>query len=479
MRLLDRLHRHAAAAPEAIVYRDSATSQTWTYRQLLFRSATLAHRLASQCTAESVVLICCPNSMEFAVAFLGTLAAGCAAFPVSIENPPAELHDVARRANAACIIAPDDVLSALPETPGIPLAELKDESRETFPSLAPAGISARLLLVSSGSTGKPKIACRSGDAVDAVAEQIAIAIGLLDCDRILGLVPMCHAYGIEHELLAPIWVGAAVHLCQGLDLSLIRRELENSNITMLPGVPSIFEMLGQLGEQARQGATLRAAYSAGGPLPSSVSQTFTSRFGVRVGQLYGASEFGSITFGDPADPNYPASSVGRPMPGVTIRIVPGTDPNVCQPTGDEGQVWVAARSMFNGYLGESDPSLIDGFFPTGDLGRLDSQGHLTITGRIKLMIDIGGQKVNPLEVEDVLLQHPGVADCVVIAVRQSPTVLRLKAVVTSKAGPLDIEELRRFAQQHLAGYKVPRVFEVCRSLPRNATGKIQRHLVQA
>jgi long-chain acyl-CoA synthetase len=479
MRLLDQLHHHAQATPGAIAYRDAATGQTWTYRQLSFRSATLARRLSNEYAPESVVLICCPNSIDFAVAFLGTLAAGCAAFPVSMENPVAELQDLARRAIAACVIAPDDILSALPDIPGMRLAELADESREIFPPLAPAGARARLLLVSSGSTGKPKIACRSADAVDAVAEQIAVAIGLLESDRILGLVPMCHAYGIEHELLAPIWVGAAVHLCQGLDLSLIRRELENSNITMLPGVPSIFEMLGQLGEQARQGATLRAAYSAGGPLPLSVSQTFTTRFGIRVGQLYGASEFGSITFGDPADPHHQPSSVGRPMPGVNIRIVSGSDPAICEPPGAEGQVWVAARSMFNGYLGESDPPLTDGYFPTGDLGRLDSQGNLTITGRLKLMVDIGGQKVNPLEVEDVLLQHPGVADCVVIAVRQSETILRLKAVVTSKVGALDIEELRRFAQQRLAGYKVPRVFEVCTSLPRSATGKIQRHLVQA
>jgi long-chain acyl-CoA synthetase len=479
MRLLERLLSHATQAPEKIAYRDACSGETLTFHQLFRRSATLARRLTDQLAPESVVLICCPNSLEFAVAFLGTLAAGCAAFLISTESPAAELRDVAERGNVACLIGLDEVLAAVPEKIGIQLNDLTCESEEEFPATAQAARNARLLLLSSGSTGKPKIACRSGDALDAVAEQIAIAIGLTESDGILALVPMCHAYGIEHELLAPIWAGATVHLCRGLDLSLVQRELAGSEITLLPGVPSMFEMLGQLGEKAPALATLRTAYSAGGPLPLSVSQTFAARYGVPVGQLYGASEFGSITYGDPHNPRFQPGSVGQPMPGVRIRIVSGNDPSICENPGIEGQVWVTARSMFNGYLAESDSSIIDSFFPTGDLGRIDSSGNLTITGRIKLMVDIGGQKVNPLEVEDVLLQHPMVADCVVVTVRQSETVLRLKAVLTPKGAALDVEDLRRFAQQRLAGYKVPRVFEICQSLPRNATGKIQRHLVQA
>jgi acyl-CoA synthetase (AMP-forming)/AMP-acid ligase II len=173
------------------------------------------------------------------------------------------------------------------------------------------------------------------------------------------------------------------------------------------------------------------------------------------------------------------------MKSVSIRILTPDTRDVSQllPTGEQGHVAVSAASMLRGYLGdEQSPATIDGYFPTGDLGRLDQHGNLTITGRIKLLIDVGGLKVNPLEVEQVLAEHPGVATCVVVPVRVSETVSRLKAIVTSRPGapePLEPATLRAFARSRLAGYKVPRVFEVRDRLPTSATGKILRHLVEA
>jgi long-chain acyl-CoA synthetase len=273
-----------------------------------------------------------------------------------------------------------------------------------------------------------------------------------------------------------------VHLCRGLDLPLVTRELRESAITVLPGVPAMFEMLAQLGSGGHaELSSLRAAYSAGGPLPRSVFDAFERSFGVRVSQLYGATEVGSVTYADPRDEHFDSASVGRAMAGVDVRITAGNDLSVALPTGQDGQVWIKAQSMFSGYLGEGAGPVVDGFFPTGDIGRIDVFGNLAVTGRIKLLIDVGGLKVNPIEVEDVLMQHPGVGDCVVVALRQSETVLRLKAVVTARreGEKVDLDDLRRFARERLAGYKVPRLFEVRKSLPRTATGKLLRHLVQA
>ncbi len=136
--------------------------------------------------------------------------------------------------------------------------------------------------------------------------------------------------------------------------------------------------------------------------------------------------------------------------------------------------------MFSGYLNNT-AELIDGYFPTGDIGYVDDAGRLFITGRLKLLIDVGGLKVNPLEVESVLMRHAAVEDCIVVPLRQSETVLRLKAIVTLRAGSTDlpIDELRELARQHLSAYKIPRVFEVRDSLPRSAAGKVLRHLVEA
>jgi acyl-CoA synthetase (AMP-forming)/AMP-acid ligase II len=175
------------------------------------------------------------------------------------------------------------------------------------------------------------------------------------------------------------------------------------------------------------------------------------------------------------------------MRGVDVRVLAADEPRAERPlpTGAEGQVAVRAESMMSGYLRDdagAEPTNVGGYFLTGDLGRLDPAGRLTLTGRIKLLIDVGGLKVNPLEVEDVLAQHPDVAACVVLPVRVSDTVCRLKAIVQPRdpAGPgPTAESLRRFARERLTPYKVPRLFEVRATLPRSPTGKILRHLVAA
>jgi long-chain acyl-CoA synthetase len=208
-------------------------------------------------------------------------------------------------------------------------------------------------------------------------------------------------------------------------------------------------------------------YSAGGPLPGPVRDRFSSRFGVRVGQLYGMTEIGSVTFNDPNGASFDPSSVGSAMNDVSIRIA------------SDGEVIVRAPSMLSEYIGEPLP-LIDGHFRTGDLGQLDVHGRLTITGRARLLIDTGGLKINPLEVEGVIVQHPGVAECVVVPVRQSQTVERICVVVVARdeQAPPTVESIRSFARERLAAYKVPRLVLFRDRLPKTATGKIQRHLVE-
>jgi acyl-CoA synthetase (AMP-forming)/AMP-acid ligase II len=428
-----------------------------------------------------VVLIRCPNGLDFPVAFLATLAAGCAAFPLSIESPPMEIGAIAEQARAATIITTDtvDLGDRSPRLVLNPHAIAASDM--PLQMVDPAGAQTRLMLLSSGSTGKPKIVCRSGDSLDAVCDQMCQSIGIGSDDRVLATVPLCHSYGIEHGLLAPVWAGATVHVCRGLDLPLVKRELLRSRITLLPGVPSMYEMLANLAVLGERFPDLRAAYSAGAPLPTSVAESFFGRFGIRIGQLYGATEIGSVTYADPNRAHFDRASVGQPMSGVTVRITAAGDDHEPLTLGESGHVWISAGSMFTGYLGESQSSVVQGFYPTGDLGRLDDHGNLFITGRVKLLIDVGGLKVNPLEVEEVLMRHEDIGECVVIPVRQSETVLRIKAILVPRdpGRPPRIEAIRQYARDRLATYKVPRVFEVREALPHTATGKILRHLVEA
>jgi acyl-CoA synthetase (AMP-forming)/AMP-acid ligase II len=440
--LLNRLDRPGVAV------REVATARELTFAELRVSANRVAAAIRQQLPAGAVVMLRCSNRCEYHVAFLATLAAGVVVFPTAPDTNPREFAALAEKAGAAAVIDDKLTVRLLGDAPVV------TEGRDG------------LFLQSSGTTGLPKIVHRSAASLDAVAAQMAEAVDMRPGDRVLSCVPLCHSYGLEHGLLAPMFAGATVHLADGFDLDLVRRELRESRVTHFPAVPSVYEMLANVPGDDGGFAYLRVAYSAGGPLPITLYDKLAAR-GLRVSQLYGATEIGSVTFRRAAEPHFEPASVGRAMHGVELRV-----------DGD-GQLLVRAGSMMSGYVGDASPLTDDGFFPTGDLARITAHGNLFITGRLKLLIDVGGLKVNPLEVEQALLEHPRVSACVVVPMRLSETVNRLRAVVTplDPATPPTPDELRAFARERLSTHKVPRVFELRDTLPRSATGKVLRHLL--
>jgi long-chain acyl-CoA synthetase len=462
--LLQRLREHARKGGDRPAYLEvRSQGRELSYAQLLNAAERFSTSLGARMSKGGVIILSLPNCIEYPVAFLGILAAGHSVFPVSPEIAQRELQILAREARAVAIVGTERTRAALESESVVsidatevlnPLAE-----READRSDPRCG---DLLLCSSGTTDRPKIVVRDAASLDAVCANMVKGVSFTAADRVLAIVPLCHSYGLEHGLLAPLWAGSTVHLCAGLDMQVVQSQLSDSGVTIFPSVPSVFDMMCQLGSPHAL-PTLRKAYAAGAPLPLSVFDAFEKKFGVRIGQLYGATEIGSVTFSDPVGAHFDAASVGLPFDDVEIRIV-------------EGEVLVRAPSMFRGYLNEP----ASGYFHTGDLGHLDEYGNLTITGRLKLLIEVGGLKVNVLEVEDLLAQHPSVAEAAVVAVRVSDTVSRLKAVVTPRCSdnPPVPEDIRRFLRERLTAYKVPRLVEVRDSLPRSPAGKILRRQLE-
>ncbi|MEA2709077.1 MAG: long-chain acyl-CoA synthetase [Phycisphaerales bacterium] len=391
----------------------------------------------------------CGNRCEYHVAFFAALSAGVVVFPVPPEINEREFSTLVAKCGAAAVIDETLNIHLLPHD------DAADGPRDG------------LLLQSSGTTGLPKIVHRNSASLDAVAAQMVAAVGIEGGDRVLSCVPLCHSYGLEHGLLAPMFAGTTVHLADGFDIATVRSELAQSGITHFPAVPSVYEMLANVASDGAAFPSLRVAYSAGGPLPITLFEKLRSQIGLAVSQLYGATEVGSVTFSHADETHFAAASVGRAIDGVELRV------------DDDGQLLCRAKSMMSAYLGDESPLTPDGFFPTGDLARIDNHGNLFITGRLKLLIDVGGLKVNPLEVEQTILEHPAVAACVVVPMRLSETVFRLKAVITPSdpERPPTTEALRKFVRDRLTIHKVPRVFELRATLPRSATGKILRHLL--
>jgi acyl-CoA synthetase (AMP-forming)/AMP-acid ligase II len=514
--LLNQLQHLAQNQPDAaaLVEAETGVSQTWA--QLWNGSMEVSAQLARDLRPGSVVILCSPNRSAFVAAFVGILAADCKVFPLTPQSTLPELEQAIAGSKAAAIIADapifeslaseagnllwislekiDGYLSCLSPSPGTP-GEGRGGGESSWTSNVPhpnpppdyrrreqsggkrVGAqedlsAAAMLLNSSGSTGSPKIVHRSARALDAVAQACWKSVGFAADDHVLAAVPLCHSFGVEHGLLAPLCAGSCVHLCRGFDLHLILKQLRE-DISIFPVVPFMVEALASSDGIREQLPALRQVYSAGAPLPASVAQAFADRFGIRVGQVYGATEIGSVTFSDPNSPGYNAAGVGQPMPSVEIRI-----------EAETSEVTIKADSMFDGYIDEQiAESKIDGdgYFHTGDLGALDSHGNLLITGRLKLLIEVGGQKVNPLEVEQVLAAHPAVAECVVLPMPVSATLTRLRAIVTLRTGTAEIssEDLRNFVKARLSAYKVPRVIELRDSLPRSPAGKVLRHLIES
>lgn len=493
--LISQLDRFGRAKPDAVFMRDAAEDTTApqpndrTWGELRGATAKLAQQLKQALPDGAAVMVALPNSPALCVAILGCLAADLSVFPVSPELTDEELLTEADRSQADAIIGVRHARHTLADrvtlsigSRNLPTGGHGEAIDRVFNTHRGTG---SLLLHSSGTVGLPKVVRRSTASLDAVAMNCVEAIGVTESDRVLLPLPLFHSYGLEHGLLMPVIAGASVDLHGMFDAPRMIRSLAEQPITLLPGVPFMFEALVGAADKVcfePDRLRVRHAYSAGGVLPECVANAFRKRYQMPLSQLFGSTEVGSVTFGDPSDSGFNPIAVGRPMNDVDIRIVDPDHPDLDDPfpLGEIGQIAVRASSMFEDYIATDERTTHDGYFLTGDLGRFDDRGNLIITGRLKLVIDIAGRKVNPMEVERVLESHPSVREAIVVSLPLTPTVNRLKAVIVPADDQgFDARAVRAYARQRLSGYKIPRVFETRPDLPRTAVGQVEREALLA
>jgi long-chain acyl-CoA synthetase len=333
---------------------------------------------------------------------------------------------------------------------------------------------------SSGSTGRPKRMVRTHGNC-AAEGRLYVSLGFTSDDTVFSAVPLFHNWGLGSSLFAQAACGAKVVILEDPHPFLLRRNralelIESERATIFPGVPFNFRLLAEAPVEADL-SSLRLCLSAGTGLPRSTFDAFRERFGVPIRQLYGTTETGMIAANMAEDPVATFDSVGRPAAGVEVEIVDeGGEP---VPSGEEGEVTVLSPAMATSYAGADLAELNEAAFPggryrTGDVGMLDAEGVLHLRGRTKLLIEVGGFKVDPIEVEDVLAQHPQVDEAIVVGV---PSEIQgeemVKAAVVSN-GEVEEKELRAFCRGRLANFKVPKVFEFRHEIPRSPLGKVLR-----
>ncbi len=334
---------------------------------------------------------------------------------------------------------------------------------------------------SSGSTGTPKRVVRTQQQLLCEADNYHITANTGPDDRILAVVPMFHAHGFGNCLIAAARSGATLVVLPAFKRKAALTTLAEKEITIFPGVPFMFSILADSPSIAGMPLPkLRLAFSAGAPLGKETFDNFLNKFGVPVRQLYGSTETGSITINLDSTDGERWASIGKPMANVTVNLIDDNG-NPAAP-GEEGEVVVESGAMTAGYanLEETNRETFrDGQFWSGDLGRLDEDGNIYITGRKRLFINAGGNKVDPGQVEEVINSHAAVHECVVVGVKgQYGQEIVKAAVVLNEGAECTKEAIKDWCEGKLAEFKIPRIIEFRAEIPRSPLGKILRKYLQ-
>lgn len=479
--LYRRLRQLALRAPDAPALVFDAASHTRA--DLLRRIENTAARLhAAGVRPGQAVAVAFPNSLDFVVASFASFALHAVLVPLNPRFTAEELRHCLQLTSPSAILHPENMTALFAEVAAA--GTLRWTSTETADGPggdplqgASAPTTTGLYLFSSGSTGKSKRVTRTQAQVLAEFDALAQCIALGESDRILCTIPLFHAHGFANAMMAALLSGAVL-VIQGQEFNAraTMQALQEQRISIYPAVPFMFKMLTETQfSGALDLSALRLTFSAGAPLAPAVGARFFELFSRPVCQLYGSTETGAVSINTEHPLDKP-TSVGRALPGTRL-IVKDAEGNVLGP-GQVGEIWVQASSATTAYDGLPDLTrecFVQGAFFTGDLGQLDAQGDLFISGRKKLLINVAGYKVDPLEVEQALAQHPQVSDVVVIGVAHAGAGERIKAVVVLREpSACGEQELIAFAATRLADYKLPRSIEFRTELPRSPLGKIVR-----
>ena len=481
--LFEPLFANAQRDPEHLAIVDDHGQ--YTYQQLAAMAAGLGMYLSFQ-TSQPRVGLLLPPGAGFVASFYGTLLAGKTAVPINYLLGDKEIAHIIQDSAIDTVVTVPFFLPRLAEQ-RLNVVDLSKLPRNppaikpTFPSPSPDDVA--VLLYTSGTSGMPKgVLLTYGNLqsdIDAAIEHAALQTR----HTFLGIIPLFHSFGLTAMMLAPLQLGATIiYLARFSPVATIKAIREHK-ASLIFGIPSMFAALLRLKDATPADfAHVYALISGGEPLPSTLREAFKQRFGVPLYEGYGLTETSPVVSLNTPQVNRPGS-VGKMVPGAQIRIV--DDAGNARSQGQIGEVWLKGPMIMKGYHnlpGETAAALTaDGYFKTGDLGMVDPDGFVHITGRKKDMIIVSGEKAYPREIEEALMRHPAVADAAVVGKKDPGRGEVVVAFVMPKEGQtVQPDELRDFARNNgLAQWKVPREVFVVPDLPRSPTGKVlKRELVQ-
>lgn len=450
--------------------------------EILVAALHVASEIERRSQSQTVGLLL-PTSGAFPICALAGWILGRTIVPLNYLLKPDELQYVIDDCGCDTIVTVGPMLDYLGVRPRVEhLIMMESIEFKTVPDLRWPARSRpddlACLLYTSGTSGKPKGVMLSHSNLLSNVRQCLEHVGLRDEDVLLGVLPQFHSFGLTVLTILPLVRGLRAIYTARFVPQHVMRLLREHRPTMFVGIPSMYNALLAV-KQAEPAdfASLRFTVSGGEPLPEDVFERFRDRFGVTICEGYGLTETSPVTnWCRPED--WRRRSVGTPVPRVEQIIVDPASGKVL-PQGREGEVLVRGPNRMLGYFNLPDETskaiTPEGWFRTGDMGRFDQDGHLSITGRIKEMLIVGGENVFPREIEEVINRHPSVHASAVIGMTDPMRGEVPVAFVELEEGEtFDERSVLALCRDQLAGYKVPRDIRVLDALPRNPTGKIQR-----
>lgn len=432
------------------------------------------------------VAIVLPNGVAMATSFLSTACAAVAA-PLNPAYRAAEYEFYLTDLNARALITQPDLDSPAVEVarrlniPVIELPSIYERANENIAEIAtdvalPTADDIALILHTSGTTSRPKIVPLTHGNLCASARNISQTLALTSADRCLNIMPLFHIHGLLGVLLSSLHAGASVVCTPGFDAPHLLDWLWETQATWYSAVPTMHQAILARAEAEKPRTALRLIRSSSASLPPSVMQAMEQTFGVPVIEAYGMTEAAHQMASNPLPPlPRKPGSVGMAV-GPEIAIM--DEAGQLLPAAVTGEVVIRGENVTIGYennAAANQTAFTNGWFRTGDQGYLDRDGYLFLTGRLKELINRGGEKISPREVDEVLLTHPAVAQAVAFAVPHTrlgedvaaAVVLRAQASVTER-------DLRDYCSHHLTDFKVPNRIVFLTDIPKGPTGKLQR-----
>ncbi|GHF98123.1 long-chain-fatty-acid--CoA ligase [Streptomyces hydrogenans] len=431
-----------------------------------------------------------PNLLEFPVLYYGALRAGAIVVPMNPLLRAREIAHYLKDSGAVLLLAHDAVtgeavegksaagtdVSIIPVAAGS-LSELLADVNEPAATVVGGDGDTAVILYTSGTTGPPKGAELTHTNLVRNSEIAARSLfDLTARDVVLDCLPLFHAFGQAVAMNTAISAGARFTLLPRFEPALALRAVEQRRVTMFAGVPTMYAaMLGAHAQRpdAFDTSSLRLCVSGGASLPVEVLNNFEKTFECQVLEGFGMSETSPVASFNHPDRPRKAGSIGTPIEGIEMSLADVVD--------GVGELCVRGHNVMKGYWGRPEATaetVKDGWLHTGDLARVDEEGYYYIVDRKKDLVIRGGYNVYPREIEEVLYEHPDVAEAAVIGLPDDVLGEEVAAAVALRPGASATpEELREFVRGQVAPYKYPRIVWVVDALPKGATGKILKREV--